>query len=98
MYYLIDRYSYLNFAIGIICFFSGISLKTLFIIRVLYFLIKNNKARIKYLNKYILWPKQQNNDHLAKQIVDILLSLFGWLSANYKDIIIKRYRQKYIDR
>ncbi len=92
--YFMDQYSYLHFASGIICFFWGISFKTLLILHILFEMIENSKYGMDFINNvFVLWPGGKTKaDTVINQIGDIIFSLIGWVTAYYIDMLAKRYK------
>ena len=91
--YFIDEYSYLHFATGIICFFWGMSFRTLLILHILFELFENSKLGMLFINDvFTIWPGgKPKPDALINQMGDIVFSLIGWLSAYYINHLGKKY-------
>jgi hypothetical protein len=84
---LFDQYSYLHFAVGVVIYFNGISLKNWIIIHIIFELIENTQFGIHFINKYLTyWPGgKPKSDTVVNSIGDILCGIVGWISAYYLD-------------
>ena len=91
--YLLDQYSYLHFAVGIIFYFWNVSLKNLLVIHVIFEIFENSGLGILMINKiFPIWPGgKPKADSLINEVGDILASLLGWLSAYYIDQLGAKY-------
>ena len=87
----LDQYTYLHFAVGIIFYFWGISLKSWLIIHTLYEIGETTKFGTYIINTYFgnIWPG--GGKHISEPIIngvgDTLGGVIGWVSAYYLDII-----------
>lgn len=82
---LLDKYSLLHFAVGVIFRFLNISLKTSFWIHVFFELIENSREGVKFIDeKLTFWPggKQKSDTHL-NSFGDTIFFVLGWLVADY---------------
>jgi hypothetical protein len=87
---LLDQYSYLHFAVGIIAYFWGITFTTFLIMHVLFEFIENTKFGMKIINTYFdkIWPGGKSiSDSIINITGDNLCALLGWISAYYLDKI-----------
>jgi len=82
-----DQYTYLHFAVGIIVYFWGISLKNWIIIHTLFEIIENMDMGILLINKYFtFWPGgKPYPDVFINKMGDTIGAIVGWLSAYYLD-------------
>lgn len=86
--YLLDQYSLLHFATGIITYFWGISAKTLLLIHTLFELSENTQTGMSFINNLSFWPGgKPKSDTLLNIIGDTLAVLFGWFCAYQLDKI-----------
>ena len=81
---IMDKYSYLHFAVGIIFYYWNIKLSTSIIIHILFEILENTPTGIYIIDKYIkLWPGgKKNKDSVTNSIGDTLFFVLGWLSAS----------------
>lgn len=92
---IVDQFTYLHFAVGVIVYFWGISLPSWLIIHTIYELFEITPIGITFINTYFgkLWPG--GGKHVAEPIIngvgDTFGALFGWLSAYYLDTLGKKY-------
>jgi hypothetical protein len=90
---LVDQYSLLHFATGIIFYFFGISLPGWAIIHVLFEAIENTSFGIDLINNYLtFWPGgKPYPDSFINIIGDTIVGLLGWVIA----YILDKYGEKY---
>ena len=92
---LFDQYTYLHFAVGIVVYFWGISLKTWIILHTIYEIFETSKIGSNIINKYFakIWPG--GGKHIAEPIInsigDTLGCVVGWVSAYYLDQLGNKY-------
>jgi hypothetical protein len=91
--YLLDQYSLLHVASGIIAYFWGLNLKTWIILHIIFEIIENTPMGINFINNYIyIWPGGKNrSDSLFNMSGDVLSGIIGWLSAYYLDKLGQQY-------
>ena len=91
--YLLDQYTYLHFAMGIIIYFWNISIINWFILHTIFELIENTKIGMNIINNYItFWPGgKPKSDTGMNMIGDTFGAIVGWLSAYYLDKIGNQY-------
>jgi hypothetical protein len=85
---IVDQYSLLHFAVGIIAYFWSVSLLLLVIVHILFEYIENTQWGMKIINNYFIrwWPGGKTHpNNLVNKTSDTLFSIFGWLIANYLD-------------
>ena len=86
---IIDKYSYLHFASGIISYFWGISILRWLILNILFEFIENTNIGVYTINNYLkFWPGGKPSPDTSTNIVsDIIFSICGWISTYYLDKI-----------
>jgi len=91
--YLLDQFTYLHFAVGIIAYFWNISLLKWFILHSIFEFLENTPYGIKFINKYItFWPGcKPKSDSIINTFGDTLGAIIGWLSAYYLDKLGNKY-------
>lgn len=90
---LLDQYSYLHFAVGIVIYFWGINLKNWFIIHIIFEIVENSNLGMNFINNYIkIWPGgKPKSDSLLNMTGDTIAAMLGWISAYYIDNLGKKY-------
>ncbi len=80
---VIDRYTYLHFAVGIIAFFFNISLVWTIILHVIFEVVENTELGMNFINNYILfWPGGKDKpDPIMNSVGDTFGAIAGWLTA-----------------
>lgn len=89
---LIDQYSLLHMAVGIIAYFWSISLFTTILIHILFELIENTHFGMNLINTYFQhwWPGgKPYSDNLLNSTTDTIFTGLGWLIAYNLDMIYK---------
>ena len=94
---LLDQYTYLHFAVGIIVYFWGLSFTSWFIIHSLYEYIEITQLGTYIINKYFsfIWPgggKHKAETFFYNGFGDTTGAIIGWLSAYYLDKIGNKYQ------
>lgn len=91
--YLLDQYTLLHFAVGIICYFWNISLTHTILIHSLFEFIENTSLGMYFINNYItVWPGgKPYTDSFINNIGDTIGIIVGWCLAYYINIIGTRY-------
>lgn len=85
---IIDQYSLLHFASGIIAYFWGINLKWWIIIHILFEYFENTQIGMNIINTYFeyIWPGGKPfADSIINSISDSCFAIIGWLVAYYID-------------
>jgi hypothetical protein len=84
--YIIDQYSLLHFASGIIAYFWNISLTNWIIIHVLFEYLENTDTGMNIINKIKLWPGgKPHPDSYINSLFDNIFSILGWIVSYYAD-------------
>ena len=80
---IIDKYTYLHFASGIIAYFFKLSLVEWFVLHTIFEIIENTTMGMYIINEYItIWPGEKKyEDSLSNNIGDTIGAILGWLSA-----------------
>lgn len=91
--YLLDQYTYLHFASGIILYFFGFSITSTIIIHTLFEIIENTNIGIYIINNYFkFWPGgKPYRDSIINCIGDTIGILLGWISAYCIDNVGNKY-------
>lgn len=81
---IVDKYSYLHFAIGIVTFYFGWSSCALFYVHLLFEIVENSNLGMRFINNWLtFWPGgKPSPDSIINSISDITFSLIGWWSAS----------------
>ena len=80
---LIDQFSYLHFAVGIIMYFWGIKLVLALVLHTIFEIFENTSLGMYIINKYItFWPGgKPYTDNIINSVGDTIFFALGWLSA-----------------
>jgi membrane glycosyltransferase len=86
---VIDQYSLLHFAVGIVAYFWGISWQLLLVLTILFELVENTKEGMYFITTYIpFWPGgKRKSDSLVNMTSDIAFSLIGWFLSRFADSV-----------
>lgn len=83
---LFDQYTLLHFAVGIVCYFWGLSHNNLLIIHIVFELLENTPMGIVIINKIPFWPGgKPHADAVINMISDTVACQVGWLCAQALD-------------
>lgn len=82
---LMDRFSYLHFAVGVIFYYWKIGLFPSVILHTVFEVVENTEFGMNIINKYItLWPGgKPHADTFINNVGDTIFFILGWLSAHY---------------
>jgi len=80
---LLDNYSLLHFAVGVLAYFWGIGFWTWNFLHTLFELLENTRTGMHIINTYITaWPGGKSNpDPVINSVGDVLSGSVGWLAA-----------------
>lgn len=80
---LFDKFTYLHFAVGIICYFFNITLSNSIFLHTIFEIIENTEYGVYFIDNYLLfWPGgKQKADPLINSIGDTIGFIFGWITA-----------------
>ena len=90
---LLDQYTYLHFAVGVIVYYWGIKLSTFMLIHTLFELTENIEYGMFIINKYLtIWPGgKPYADSSINIIGDSIGAYLGWMSAYYLDTLGNKF-------
>lgn len=85
--HLVDQYSLLHFAAGVIAYFWGLSAAMTFFLHVLFEVAENTSAGMHFINTYFpFWPGgKPSADSLQNSISDTILTMLGWAISYLAD-------------
>jgi hypothetical protein len=88
---IIDKYSYLHFAVGIIFYYWNIDLFYSIILHTIFEIVENSSFGIHIINNFItFWPGgKPSPDTFINCVGDTLFFILGWLSAFQIEIATK---------
>ncbi len=91
---LVDQYTYLHFATGIISYFFGIPLILWFVLHTIFELTENTSFGMYLINTYFkFWPGgKPKSDSIINIIGDTIGTLLGWISAYGIDKVGNYYK------
>jgi membrane glycosyltransferase len=86
---VIDQYSLLHFAVGIVAYFWGISWQLLLLLHILFELVENTKEGMYFITNYVsFWPGgKPKPDSLLNMVSDNAFSLLGWFASRFADSV-----------
>ena len=87
-YHLVDQYSLLHFAVGIIAYFWSISLGMIVVLHIVFEYVENTPWGMNVINTYFKrwWPGGKTHaDNLLNQTSDVLFAGLGWIISYYID-------------
>lgn len=80
--YLLDQYSYLHFASGIIAYFWKLNFKNWLLLHSLFEFIENTTFGMSFINNLTFWPGgKPNKDTFTNIIGDTISTIIGWVTA-----------------
>ena len=84
---LLDQYSLLHFAVGIIMYFFNVSFFWWNIIHIIFEITENSQLGMSLINQYItIWPGGKNYaDDTINSVGDVLSGAVGWGCAYLLD-------------
>jgi len=87
--HLLDQYSLLHFASGVIAYFWHVPFVAWFIIHLVFEVVENTQAGMDVINSFPLWPggKPEADTHL-NMAGDQLSAMVGWVAAYALDTAI----------
>lgn len=82
--YILDQYSLLHFATGVLWRYLNLGFFSLLIFHSIFEYIENSKRGMEYINRYFtFWPGgKPKSDTLINSISDVIVSLIGWEFMN----------------
>jgi hypothetical protein len=91
--YLIDQFSLLHFASGVMAYFWGIGFINWIIIHTFFEIFENTKQGVYFIDTYLtIWPGgKKSPDTLLNSIGDTIFAILGFIIAKYLD---KYYKTK----
>ena len=87
--HIIDQFSLLHIAAGIIAYFWGFSALHTFLFHVVFEWAENTKAGMDFLNYHFpFWPGgKPYADSLVNQFSDTIMTMIGWYLSQYVDSV-----------
>jgi len=84
---LLDQYSLLHFATGIVAYFFNISFKWWITLHTIFEIVENTNVGIMFINKYLpIWPGGKPfPDSIINRIGDTISTAIGWIIAYLLD-------------
>lgn len=81
--YLIDQYTLLHFAVGVIAYYWNVSIWLIVILHILFEYSENTETGMWLINKYItIWPGgKPSADTFINSLGDTIATVFGWYFA-----------------
>ena len=91
--FLVDQYSLLHFAMGIVVYFWGMPFMLWLLLHIIFEFVENTKMGVNIINKWLtIWPGgKPKPDSKINIIGDILFGMFGWFLAYLCDYYGKQY-------
>lgn len=88
-YSIMDRFSLLHFATGVIAYYWGVSLQWWIVMHTIFEYIENTTWGMHTINKYFtMWPGGKSHaDSLINNLGDTIFAILGWLVSKWiKDL------------
>jgi hypothetical protein len=84
---ILDQYTLLHFATGIIAYFWGISAWLTLAAHLLFELLENTEKGMTVINRYMTWwpGGKPYADSVPNSISDTAATMFGWAAARLAD-------------
>lgn len=81
--YLLDQYSYLHFASGIIAYFWGLSFRWWVVLHIAFEIVENLPQTVHFIDTYLkVWPGGKRvPDSFSNIVGDNVAAFLGWYSA-----------------
>ena len=85
---VLDSYSYLHFAVGIVLYYWDIDFILFLIGNILFEVGENSNIGMKLINKFPFWPGGKSHaDSFQNSVSDVIFGVIGYVSA----IFVKKY-------
>ena len=79
---LLDRFSILHFASGIVAYYIGIGWKLWLLLHILFEILENTPVGMELINKIPFWPGgKSQSDTFINSVGDVLSAMVGWWIA-----------------
>ena len=94
---LLDQYTYLHFAVGVVVYFFNIPLTLWTLLHILFEVSENTQTGMAFINQYLpMWPGgKPYADSKINSVGDTIGAILGWLSAYLVDSYGKKYQWYY---
>jgi len=90
---IMDQYTYLHLASGVIAYFFGIDIVSWLVIHTIFEYLENTKFGMRVINSFHYWPGGKTYaDSLQNSLGDTIGSLLGWVSAYAIDQLGKKHK------
>lgn len=90
---IIDQYTYLHLATGVVAYFFGIDIISWLVIHTIFEYAENTNIGMRVINSFHYWPGGKTyTDSFQNSLGDTIGSLLGWISAYAIDQIGKKER------
>lgn len=81
---IIDRFSLLHFAAGIVVYYWGLDFKTWLLVNVVFEILENSMYGMWFIKNVSRWPGGKTKaDSLLNSTSDITFGALGWLFASH---------------
>lgn len=85
---MIDQYSILHFASGVVAYFWGMPFIWWMILHIVFEILENTEAGMRFINEYFkLWPggKGEADTFINSAVGDNLFAALGWIVSKNLD-------------
>lgn len=91
--HFMDRYSYLHFAVGIVCYYWNIGFITSVALHTIFEILENTPEGMNFINKYLpIWPGgKPYSDSFVNMFGDTVFFILGYITADMIAKLDKNY-------
>jgi hypothetical protein len=86
---VLDQYSLLHFAVGIVAYFWGVGAWATLVVHTLFELLENTEKGMRWINTYATWwpGGKPYADTVKNSIGDTVATMLGWWVSRAADVV-----------